>query len=142
MKRKTFPMIFNKTLFPTETRTFKYKRWVKITLRTIHLIGFAGVAAGAFFHVPASQWQGFFILTSLSGILFILLEVWGNGIWLIQIRGVGLYIKITLLLLIPFLPAYESIILIIVICLASIISHAPGNVRYFSVIHGKRMDTL
>ena len=135
-------MIYNKTLFPTETRTFKYIRWVKITLRTFHLIGIAGIGAGAFYHIPAHQWQSFSILTILSGILFILLEVWSNGIWLIQIRGVGLYIKIILLLLIPFLPDYESIILIIVICLASIISHAPGNVRYFSVIHGKRMDTL
>jgi len=135
-------MTIYRTLFPISTRKFKNKRWVKITLRTIHLIGIAGVGAGAFFQVPASQWHIFSLLTSLSGILFILLEIWGNGVWLIQIRGVVLYFKIILLLLIPFLPAYESLILIIVICLASIISHAPGNVRYFSVIHGKRMDTL
>ena len=131
-----------KTLFPSENRTFKYERWVKISLRTLHLIGVAGIGAGAFFHVPHYQWQGFSILTSLSGILFILLEVWGDGIWLIQLRGVFLYIKIIFLLCIPLLPAYESIILIIVISIASIISHAPGDVRYFSVIHGKRMDRL
>ena len=135
-------MKITKTLFPLENKTFKYKRWVKISLRTLHLIGVAGVGAGVFFHVPHYQWQGFFILISLSGILLILLEVWGNGIWLIQLRGVFLYIKIIFLLCIPLLPAYESIILIIVIGLASIISHAPGDVRYFSVIHGKRMDTL
>jgi len=135
-------MKFNKTLFPEKSRTFKNNRWVKITLRTFHLIGIAGIGAGAFFHVAPDQWQSFLILTSLTGILFILLEVWSNGIWLIQIRGVVLYLKIMLLLSIPILPAYESIILIIVIVLASIISHAPGDVRYFSVLHGKRMDTL
>ena len=135
-------MKFNKTLFPPASRTFKNKRWVKITLRTFHLIGVAGIGAGAFFKVPPDQWYSFSILTSISGILFVLLEIWGNGVWLIQIRGVVLYIKILLLLLIPFLRAYESMILICVIILASIISHAPGNVRYFSVLHGKRMDTL
>ena len=135
-------MKFNNTLFPTKTRTFKNKRWVKISLRTLHLIGIAGIGAGVFFDVSPNQWQSFLILTSVSGILFVLLEIWGNGVWLIQIRGVVLYIKIILLLLIPLLPAYESMILIIVICLASIISHAPGDVRYFSVIHRKRMDTV
>jgi hypothetical protein len=131
-----------KTLFPSKNRTFKYKRWLEISLRTLHLIGVAGVCAGAFFHVPHYQWQGFSILTSLSGILFILLELWSNGIWLIQLRGVILYIKIIFLLCIPLLPAYKSIILIIVIGISSIISHAPGDVRYFSIIHGKRMDTF
>jgi len=135
-------MKFNNTLFPTETRTFKYKRWIKISLRTLHLIGIAGIGAGVFFQLPAKHWQGFLILTLLTGTLFVLLEIWGNGIWLIQLRGVVLYGKIILLLFIPFLPAHESIILILVIVLASIISHAPGDVRYFSIIHGKRMDTL
>jgi len=135
-------MKFNTILFPTKSRIFKNNRWVKITLRTIHLIGITGVGAGAFFNLPDQQWRGFLILTSVSGILFVLLEVWINGIWLIQIRGVVLYVKFILLLCIPFLPTYESIIFIIVIVLASIISHAPGDVRYFSIIHRKRMDTL
>ncbi len=44
-------MTLYRTVFPIKTRTFKNKRWLKITLRTFHLIGIAGVGAGAFFHL-------------------------------------------------------------------------------------------
>ena len=131
-----------RVLFPVQTRKFKFKRWVKISLRTMHLIGIAGIGAFFFFDIPRTNFLPYLYLTVFSGISFVILEIWGNAIWLIQLRGVLLLLKIILLSLIPFVHGHEATILLLVIIISSVISHAPGDVRYFSVIHGKRMDIL
>jgi hypothetical protein len=74
--------------------------------------------------------------------MLIILELFSNGIWLIQLRGIAIIIKLILLICMPYFNGLESYILILVIVISGIMAHAPGDVRYFSVIHGKRMDTL
>lgn len=129
-------------IFPDYSRTFRHKRWVKISLRILHLIGISGACSGYYFKTAEELWLPFMFLTTLSGILFMILEIWTNGIWLIQIRGIAIFIKIILLTCLPYFNGYESITLFIVIIISGLISHAPGDVRYFSVIHGRRLEKL
>ncbi len=131
-----------KTLFPVKTRTFKLKRWVKIGLRTLHLIGVAGAAGGLIHDQPLDVLFPFLVMMNVSGILFILLEIWSNGIWLIQLRGIVISLKIGIIILLPYFPQRTLFFLIGIIIVSSIISHAPGDVRYYSPWHGKRLDTL
>jgi hypothetical protein len=126
---------------PARPRDFKGKRWLKIVLRTLHLLGVAGVSGGILLNVPITSWAGYLHITLFSGIAFLVLELWTNAIFLIQLRGLIIAIKLLLLTLLYSYPQYSSIVLVVII-LSSIVSHAPGNFRYFSLLHGRRVDAL
>jgi hypothetical protein len=51
---KIFPIFF-----PAQPRKFKTKRWLKISLRTIHLIGIAGAGGGYLYQAPDEAWLPF-----------------------------------------------------------------------------------
>lgn len=129
-------------IFPAENRSFPLMRWLKITLRTIHLVGIAGMG-GIFFSTPPNyQFFPFAVLLFLSGSFFVAIELWSNGVWLIQLRGIFIYLKLFFLSFIYIIPGYEIIIIILLIIISGFISHAPANVRYYSLFHGKRISSL
>lgn len=130
-------------LFPSRSRQFPGKRWANILLRTAHLIGIAG--CGASFLISQDSGAlgtGYFQLALSSGMLLTLLSIWSNGIFLIQIRGQAILVKLILLGLIPFLPQIKAELFLSMIILSGLIAHAPGNLRYFSLFHGRRIDAL
>jgi hypothetical protein len=135
-------MKISRIFFSAQPRKFKNKRWLEITLRTIHLIGIAGAGGGYLYQVPHQLWLPYQNILVVSGILLVILEIWTNPIWIIQIRGIAITLKLVLLFLMPFVQGWEPHIIITVIIISGISSHAPGDVRYYSLIHGKRMDTL
>jgi len=129
-----------KTLvFPEQSRGFKGKRWVDVILRTIHLVGLLGIAGGILFQAPESQWYIYFLTTILSGIAMISISIWSNGKWMLQNRGLAIIVKFSLLLLIPTFPNLALQILIIVVIISGISSHAPARFRYYSPFYGKEI---
>ena len=132
----------NRLIFPPETRSFVGQRWVKISLRTLHLLGTAGVGGGILCDVSQQIWLPYLWLVLFSGFAFIAVEMWSNGVWLIQIRGLVVIIKILLISSLLFQENIGMFVLIIVIGISGVISHAPGNVRYFSIFHWKRIESL
>jgi len=120
-------------IFPPQSRSFEGQRWINILLRSIHLIGISGVGAAFLYELAVEQWLPFMLLTVISGIAMVILEVWSNGIWLIQLRGITTLIKLALLLLTIFI-GLNPYILFLVILISSVISHAPGKVRYYPII--------
>lgn len=129
----------NHLLFPSQPRNFFGKRWIQISLRTAHLIGIAGFSGGVLLGVEPKLWIGFLHLTLLSGLSYFLLDIYCNAMALIQVRGVTIFIKMALLSTLYYNPEQAWIVLWIII-ISSIISHAPGNLRYFSLLHWKRVD--
>ncbi|MEA3274894.1 MAG: hypothetical protein U9Q81_06290 [Pseudomonadota bacterium] len=130
-------------LFPPESRFFPGQRWINIGLRTLHLLGMAGI--GAAFLVPGAAdgaWHDYLWLTLASGLGLILIFVWSNGIWLIQLRGQAILLKVLLLALIPVWPSAGPALFAAVVLLSGIISHAPARVRYFSPFHGRMLESL
>ena len=132
---------FLRVIFPNPKRDFKGKRWVKISLRTLHLIGVAGVGGGVLLGVGIADWRNYLHLTLISGFAYLMLEMWTNGIFFIQLRGLTIFIKLVLLYYLYNNPDSAGVILAIII-LSSVISHAPGNVRYYSIFHGRRVDVI
>ena len=130
-----------RVVFPNPKRDFKGKRWLKISLRTLHLIGVAGVGGGVLLNVDFASWSTYLQLTLITGAVYLALELWTNGIFIIQLRGLSILLKFILLYGLYLYPDSGKIILLIII-LSSVISHAPGNVRYFSIFHGRRIDSL
>ena len=137
------PMVpITSVLFPKQSRIFAGQRWVNILLRTLHLLGMAGVGGGYFYAAVDDAWQGFLYLTLVSGLIMMLLSIWSNGIWLLQLRGHAILLKLLLLLLMLVWPAYQATCLVLVIIISGLIAHAPGDVRYYSIFYRRRIDTL
>lgn len=123
-------MKFSAIIFPPQPRAFRGRRWTSIVLRTLHLIGISGVGAAFLFAATPAQWQPYMLLTVVSGMAMMLIEIWSDGIWLIQLRGISTLLKLGLLAM-TFIVGLQPAILISVIIIAGLISHAPGKVRYF-----------
>lgn len=127
-------MSFFASLFPARARSFPSIRWCNILLRSLHLVGMAGMSADYLFQAALSPLLPFWELTVLSGLAMVVLAIWSDGRWLLQWRGAAIFIKLLLLLLLPWFNelfthgAGWGLITIIVI--SSLISHAPGKVRY------------
>ncbi|WP_027858261.1 hypothetical protein [Marinobacterium jannaschii] len=120
-------------LIADHKRELPGRRWISIVLRSLHLLGIAGIAGGYLYQLPLQQWHGWLMLALGSGLLMLLKEIYVDGIWLLQLRGQVVLLKMLLLgcshlwWSTPQAWAYGLIILI-----SGLISHAPGNVRYYS----------
>lgn len=76
-------MSLYRRLFPTSNRGFPGKRWLEISLRTLHLVGTAGVGGGFLWSADPVHWMPFLWLTVLTGLVMAGLQIWGNGIWML-----------------------------------------------------------
>lgn len=133
-------------LFPAKSRTFPGLRWLNITLRSLHLIGMAGMAGNYFHAATFHALFNFWALTLLSGAAMVVLSIWSDGRWLLQLRGAAIMFK---LLLLGSLPWWERLFsdgaawgMVVIILISSVISHAPGRVRYFFVLRPADVSAL
>ncbi len=129
-------------LFPPHSRTFPGKRWFNISLRTLHLIGVAGLGGAYLYDAPHELWQPYLWLSLGSGFAMVVLSLFSNGVWLLQLRGQLILFKLVLLGLMLWWPTFNLPLGMLVIVLSSVIAHAPGNVRYYSLWHGRRIEHL
>jgi len=135
-------MSLKQIIFPSQPRGFLGQRWVDISLRTLHLLGMAGLGGGYFYSAVNEVWLGFLYLTLGSGLAMMLLSIWSNGIWLVQLRGHAILLKLILLILILWCVELKALLLVAVIIISGLIAHAPGDVRYYSIFHRRRIDFL
>ena len=113
------------------------KRWTKISLRTLHLLSVAGVGGGILFGLDKSLWISYWWLALASGGLMTLLDIISNRVWLVQIRGLTIFLKLILLAFLGVNAAWDGYLLASIIIISGVISHAPGKLRYYSVYHRK-----
>ena len=115
--------------------TFDIKRWSKISLRTLHLLSVAGVGGGILFGLEQGLWFNYWWLAVVSGGLMMLMDMVSNPVWILQVRGLVILLKLFLLTMMFNYPAWDKILLITVIIISAVISHAPGKLRYYSLYH-------
>lgn len=120
---------------------FKGKRWLKISLRTLHILSISGVAGGILFEVPLSSWVWYWYAAVSTGILMVAIDALSNFLWLVQIRGIVIYIKLALLMLLGGNMLVNQLVLVSIIIMSAVISHAPGDIRYYSVIHRRKITS-
>jgi hypothetical protein len=123
-------------LIPPQPRTFPGERWVNITLRCLHLVGVAGIGGGFLFDLEPARWLAFWHLTLASGGLLTLLYLWGSALWLVQLKGLAIVLKVLLLAVAVAVPAWRGEVFILVIILSGLIAHAPGEVRGVRLVLG------
>ncbi|MDH3355011.1 MAG: hypothetical protein OEL79_07340 [Chromatiales bacterium] len=117
-------------------------RILNITFRSLHLVGLLGSGGGILFDVIPERVMPWLWLTILSGLALTLLSIWSGKIFLIQLRGMVILLKMAMLLLILYTDGADLILLIGATLLSGFIAHAPGDIRYYSIFHGRRVDSL
>ena len=142
------------------------KRWSKISLRSLHLLAIAGVGGGILFALEKDLWINYWWLALVSGVLMMLMDIASNPVWLIQVRGVVILLKLILLVLLGINPVWivqvrgivimlkllllallgsnpgwDSFLLAIIIIISAVISHAPGKLRYYSFYHRRVINS-
>lgn len=126
-------------LSPGKPRFFPGQRWVSISLRSLHLVGVAGMGAGLLTAGPqgASQ-QIYLILTLATGVAMTVLYIWSDSHWLRQLCGQSVLVKLLLIALMPAWPAAAPVLFVLTILISGLISHAPAWVRHFEPIRRRR----
>ena len=124
-------------LFPQQKRDFTAKRYLSISLRTLHLIGIAGFSGFFLYDLPEALWRPYAILALTTGTLMLLVELYVDAIWLIQLRGLAILTKIVLLVLAMSFPQLTTMLFCLIVVISGYFSHAPGKVRYYSPILGR-----
>ena len=113
------------------------KRWTKISLRTLHLLAVAGVGGGILFGVERDLWINYWWLAMVSGIFMMLVDIISNPVWIVQVRGISIFLKLALLILLVVYPDWDRPLVVVIIIISGVISHAPSRLRYYSMYHGK-----
>ncbi|MBL3526666.1 MAG: hypothetical protein JMN27_04425 [gamma proteobacterium endosymbiont of Lamellibrachia anaximandri] len=129
-------------LFPPQSRYLPGHRWINVGLRTLHLIGIAGVGGGYLYAAADETWRIYLDLCLASGLLLSLLLIYANGIWLLQLRGHVIMLKLLLLYAITLWPDLSIPLLLMILALSGWISHAPGSVRYYSIFYRRRIESV
>jgi len=129
-------------LVPETPRVFPAQRWVRISLRTVHLVGVAGLGGGFLYSAEPAAWMPYMWLAVATGILMVMHELWSTGLWLIQVRGMSVVVKLALIAWMLRAEDLHFPLLVAVIVISGVVSHAPADVRYFSVFHGRRIERL
>ena len=113
------------------------KRWTKISLRTLHLLAVAGVGGGILFGLEKDLWINYWWLALVSGVLMMAIDIVSNPVWIVQVRGLVIFLKLILLAFLGSNPSLDGWLLAVIIIMSGIISHAPGQLRYYSLYHRK-----
>ena len=125
---------------PVTLRTFPGIRWLRIALRTAHLIAMGllvgGVAGGASSSdLTAALWGTF-----LSGALFVAIELYQSVQFVFQVKGIAVLVKLLLLMGAVEWPESALPFLIAAIVIGGISSHMPGKYRHYSILHGRPLQ--
>ena len=113
------------------------KRWTKISLRTLHLLAVTGAGGGILFGLEKDLWINYWWLAMASGILMVLIDIISSPVWIVQVRGVSIFIKLILLAYLGTNPDWDGFLMMLIIIISAVISHAPGKLRYYSLRHRK-----
>jgi hypothetical protein len=131
-------MNIKEIFFPEESRTLKGKRWANVAFRSIHLCSMA-IYTGSLFRVNGTPDMGAYLITALSGLAIILMDLYSNGKWIFQNRGFFILVKVLALGILHHLGTWNRWEPFVIIVFSSFVSHGRADFRYYSIFHGKRI---
>lgn len=122
-----------------------FRRWFRraantrlwnIVLRTAHIAVTGILLGGHVFDLPPRALLPWLWAAIGTGIALGAMEVGPHLVWFHQGRGLMTLAKLALVCCVPFLWEYRVPMLLVVVVLASVGSHMPAKLRYYSVLYG------
>ncbi len=130
----------NETLPAAPLRSFPGIRWVRISLRTAHLIAMGLLVGGVAVGTPIDQLTLALWGTLASGALFVGIELYQSLTFLVQVKGIVVLLKLLLLVAAIGFPGSALTLLIAAIVIGGLSSHMPGRYRHYSLWHGRALQ--
>jgi len=128
---------FHTLLFPKPLRSFPGQRWVRISIRTWHLLSMGILLGGTAHGLPLADQPWGVWGTLLSGVVFVAVELHASCIWLLQLKGLAVAVKLLLLGAAVASSGSGLPYLVASLVIGGISSHMPGKYRYYSPFHGR-----
>ena len=119
-------------LFPDPRRHLPGARWWNIAARTVHLSATGLLLGGHAFGADPERLLPLLWAAIATGAVMIALEVYPTAHWAHQVCAVFVYVKLAILCAIPFVWEQRLPLLLVVLVLGSVGSHAPRRVRHYS----------
>ena len=121
-------------LFPARPRDFAGRRGLKIVLRAVHLCC-AGILVGAvFFDAAPAAFAQWLLTTVVTGLVLLALDLHESAAMLFQVRGAIVVVKLAAAAVLPWLGPWQLPVLVALMFVACISSHAPASVRYYLLL--------
>jgi hypothetical protein len=120
-----------------DVREIPGARWLRTSLRTLHLIAVGVLYGGHIYAVDNARLLPALFAVLLTGGLLMGFEVWQHRIWLVQVRGVATFVKLALVACCRLAPDLTILLLTLAMVIGSVSSHMPSRWRYYSVLHGR-----
>lgn len=111
-----------------------------LMLRVWHVATASVLFGGLFWGVQFTRLTNWHRLTIWSGVAIIVASICRSRHWPYQGRGVTAALHVGLLWLLHGNPEARGPLLMAVLISGVIGSHLPGNIRHWSLLHGRRID--
>ena len=108
-------------------RDFPGRRWLNLSLRTVHHSGIILLGAGLLGagNVTAGAW-----LTLISGLAMFAGDAWANPAHLREVAGFGVLAKLALVAVMAAYPSGALPMFWAILVISTLLSHAPGAIRH------------
>ena len=116
-------------------------RILRTTLRSAHVVSVSALYGGAVYGVAREQLGAALLAGAVTGAAFALFEVTRSPLWILQVRGVITLLKLGLLMSVFPLWEWRVPLLSVALVAGVITSHMPGRYRYYSLVHGRGLES-
>lgn len=118
------------TLAPPVPRDFPRRRALRTALRTAHIFTAGTLLGGYIFGQSAAALQPWLVGTVLSGLARLAIDLHASFAVLLEVRGVGVLVKLTLLALVPVFWDARIGLLLAALAIGAVTSHMPSEYRH------------
>jgi len=104
-------------------------------------MAFATLYGGHVYHLPPERLLWALLATVGTGAAFLAFEIYSAPVFLVEMRGVATLVKLLLVAAVAIFWEARVALLSVAIAIGVVASHMPGRYRYFSLLHGRILET-
>jgi len=104
---------------------------VRITARTVHVMGVVGLVGGLLFSVPAPRLLVWLTLTALTGTVLLATDLLRTRPYFPELHAQLVLAKFVLLAAAVMLPTLRVALLFAAIGISGVVSHMPARFRHY-----------
>ena len=113
-----------------------HARLISVLLRTVHLVAISILVGAHGYHAPKQELLPLLWVAIVTGAGMAFIEFYPHWNKLAENWAYALYVKLALLCVIPFVWNQRFPILLVVVVIAGLMSHATRNIRHGSPFRG------
>ena len=119
-----------------EPDSFDWRRWLRISFRSSHILCISVLVGGHFFATPAHALRPWLYAVIGTGAGLWATDLGQGWEYLREVRAVTVLVKLALVASVAWLWDWRVPILFAVVLLSGVVSHMPGRYRYYALGRG------